>query len=219
MFGERIFCWLFVCFLFFGGCFADKENTTTTNSETLNNGTPTSETPVGSSVAPEESLARGGDAIIEGVSTVAINEDDFEMVIPEGWDILPKEVLLDGNMLFVAQEPRALGEIETVIAIDIQNALSDTSLEQYVQKALETIRTKSQNYRKISESKKVLDGNRAYLIEYTDRGGQDLSLLRYYTLFVERDKKIFTVTAVQGDTRTNEEKKILQDIILTFLPH
>jgi hypothetical protein len=141
---------------------------------------------------------------------------EYSLNIPKDWEIFPKEEY-PKSIIFSAREPAYSSLIPSIIVVSKENSIPQ-SLEQFVNRNLESIRIQSQDFKEIFKEKIDKESFEAYFIEYSERKSMDNSLIKFYSLYVlpKNNESVYIVT-ILFDGNTKEEKySNLKNILLSF---
>lgn len=141
---------------------------------------------------------------------------EYSLDIPKDWEIFPEEEYPQ-SIIFSAREPVYSALIPSIIVVSKEVSVPN-SLEQFVNRNLESIRLESQDFKEIFREKIDKENFESYFIEYSERKSMDNSLIKFYSLYVlPKNNKSVYIVSILFDGNTKEEKyNNLKNILLSF---
>lgn len=158
----------------------------------------------------------------EESTNIEIAENEFFLpLLPQDWNIFSPEYFQEENIFFMASEPFVGNTIETLFTAS-KYELPFSSLESVVDRSLENIRKKSQDFSLTQKESFSLakTGEKAVFVSYSERinGYTPVEFFALYTVAKEKNE-IHVATFLFDANGSDDHKNFLRNILESYNPY
>lgn len=140
----------------------------------------------------------------------------YQLDLPKTWKTLPEDQYPQ-SLIFAAKESNGPARISPVLAV-AREYLRPASLDDFVTRNLEEVRRSSQDFKMVNSENISVNSEQRKIVEYSETRSRDGTEIGIYSLYVVPDKYqlSYVVTVVFDQSETENRKKELKDLLLSF---